>query len=124
MRKSHLALLLVAVLVAGFFDLVPTYLDRNMNRVDPLDSSLAVGEEAAALHSRLTVIDLHADPLLWRRDLLVENDYGQVDLPRLEAGNVAVQVFAAATKSPPPPVPRSYASEDKQTELHVFFCWY
>mgnify|MGYP001550596802 CR=1 FL=1 len=100
MRKSHMALLLLAVLVAGFFALVPTYLDKNMNRVDPLDSSLAVGEEAAALHARLTVIDLHADPLLWRRDLLVDNDYGQVDLPRLEAGNVAVQVFAAATKSP------------------------
>jgi microsomal dipeptidase-like Zn-dependent dipeptidase len=100
MRKRHLLALVIAGLLALFFALAPGTLDRQMNRVEPGDMVLSVGPEAEALHRRLTVVDLHADPLLWRRDLLVENDYGHVDLPRLEAGNVALQVFAAATKSP------------------------
>ena len=59
-----------------------------------------VPPEAAALHDRLTIVDLHADALLWGRNLLVRGERGHVDLPRLAAGNVAVQVFGVATKSP------------------------
>jgi len=60
----------------------------------------AASEGARALHERLTVADLHADSLLWGRDLLVRGDRGHVDVPRLIEGNVALQVFAATTKSP------------------------
>jgi microsomal dipeptidase-like Zn-dependent dipeptidase len=56
--------------------------------------------EAKELHHRLQVVDLHADPLLWKRDLLQRSDYGHVDLPRLAEGNVTLQVFAAVTKTP------------------------
>jgi microsomal dipeptidase-like Zn-dependent dipeptidase len=59
-----------------------------------------VSEGAKAVHARATVVDLHADPLLWGRDLLARGTRGHVDVPRLVEGNVAVQVFAAATKSP------------------------
>lgn len=59
-----------------------------------------VPPEAAALHDRLTIVDLHADALLWGRNLLVRGERGHIDLPRLAAGNVAVQVFGVATKSP------------------------
>ncbi len=52
------------------------------------------------LHQRLTIVDLHADSLLFGRDLLTWGARGHVDVPRLVAGNVAVQVFAAATKVP------------------------
>lgn len=55
---------------------------------------------AVELHRRLTVVDLHADSLLWGRDLLRRAERGHVDLPRLVAGNVAIEVFAVATKTP------------------------
>ena len=52
------------------------------------------------LHDRLTVVDLHADTLLWGRDLLERADRGHVDVPRLVEGNVALQVFAVTTHVP------------------------
>ncbi len=59
-----------------------------------------VSERARALHARLSVVDLHADSLLWGRDLLRRSGRGQVDVPRLIEGNVALQVLAVSTKSP------------------------
>lgn len=58
---------------------------------------------AAELHSRLLIIDLHADPLLWDRDLLTRSSYGHVDLPRLRDGNVGIEVFGVVTGVPFPP---------------------
>lgn len=55
---------------------------------------------ARSLHLALEVVDLHADSLLWGRDLTERGSRGHVDIPRLLEGNVAVQVFAASTKSP------------------------
>jgi microsomal dipeptidase-like Zn-dependent dipeptidase len=57
-------------------------------------------DRARALHATLEVVDLHADSLLWGRDLLRRGTHGQVDVPRLIEGNVALQVLAASTKSP------------------------
>jgi len=57
-------------------------------------------DRARALHETLWVADLHADSLLWGRDLLERATRGQVDIPRLRDGNVALQVLAATTKSP------------------------
>ena len=57
-------------------------------------------DRARALHQRLWVADLHADSLLWGRDLLERSERGHVDVPRLVDGNVALQVLAATTKSP------------------------
>lgn len=73
--------------------------ERRLNTVavaPPYDAS----ERAREVHARATVVDLHADPLLWGRDLLVRGSRGHVDVPRLVEGNVAVTVFGAATKSP------------------------
>lgn len=55
---------------------------------------------AMELHAELQVVDLHADSLLWGRDLSRRGTQGQVDVPRLIDGNVALQVFAASTKTP------------------------
>lgn len=55
---------------------------------------------AEALHRQLTIVDLHADSLLWQRDLLERNDRGHVDIPRLIEGNVALQAFTIVTKTP------------------------
>jgi microsomal dipeptidase-like Zn-dependent dipeptidase len=57
---------------------------------------------AANVHQSLTVVDLHADQLLWNRDLLERASRGHVDLPRLQEANVALQVFGAVTGVPFP----------------------
>ena len=50
-------------------------------------------------HKTLTIIDMHADTLLWGWDIFKENRVGHVDIPRLIKGNTAIQVFASVTKS-------------------------
>ena len=73
--------------------------ERRLNRVtDP--GPYLVSPTAADLHERLTIVDLHADSLLWGRDLLVRADRGHVDIPRMVEGNAALQLFAATTKVP------------------------
>ena len=73
-------------------------LDAALNRVTGTETP--VSPEALRVHGGLTVVDLHADPLLWGRDLLVRGRRGHVDLPRLQEGHVALQVFGVVTKSP------------------------
>jgi membrane dipeptidase len=75
---------------------------RTERRLNPVGDAGPYGlaVPAADLHERLTVVDLHADSLLWGRDLLRRADRGHVDVPRLVDGNVAIQVFAVATKVP------------------------
>lgn len=93
------ALLVVLVLVAGAFFALPTLLDRALNRVAGPPPP-APSAHAAALFASLRVVDLHADPLLWQRDLGARLGHGQVDVPRLIEGNVALQVFGIVTQSP------------------------
>ncbi len=93
-----LAVLIVAGL-AVFFFIAPAEVERAMNGViEPPPYS--VTDRAAELHKTLTVADLHADSLLWGRDLLKKGTRAQVDVPRLIEGNVAVQVFAVVSKTP------------------------
>lgn len=75
---------------------------RTETRLNPVrvPPPYAVGERAAALHATLDVADLHADSLLWGRDLLVRGSRGHLDLPRMRDGGFALQVFSAAVKSP------------------------
>jgi microsomal dipeptidase-like Zn-dependent dipeptidase len=76
----------------------PGLLEGRLNRVR--GRAPAPSARAAALHQRLFVADLHADTLLWGRDLLERSTRGQVDLPRLREGNVALQAFTVVTKTP------------------------
>jgi membrane dipeptidase len=100
MRRAVLVLAgLLAIGLAFFFGFVPGYVDRSLNRVVG-PAPPAPTERARALFGRLRVVDLHADPLLWQRDLAERLDHGQVDLPRLLEGNVALQVFGLVTQSP------------------------
>lgn len=86
-------LVAVAALVAG------RNAERLANRVvgPPLP---AVSPAAAALHRSSFVVDLHADSLLWRRDLAERSTVGHVDLPRLREGNVGLQIFTIVTRFP------------------------
>lgn len=100
MRKRvwiPLAALGAAALV--FFGIAPGYLESSMNRLDG-GEPLAVSAEAAALHQTLQIVDLHSDTLMWQRDLLLRANRGHEDLPRLQEGNVALQVFSSVTKTP------------------------
>ena len=74
--------------------------ERRLNRVTDAAGGGEVSPAARDLHERLTVVDLHADTLLWGRDLLVRADRGHVDVPRMVAGRLALQVFAATTHVP------------------------
>jgi len=89
---------LLGVTAVGFFGFAPGIVARGMNQ--HTGATWPVSAEAQALHKTLTVIDLHADTLMWKRDLLSESSDGHVDLKRLEAGNVALQVFSSVTKTP------------------------
>lgn len=49
----------------------------------------------------LFVVDLHADTLLWNRDILTQNTFrGDVDLPRLLQGGIDLQNFTVVTQYP------------------------
>ena len=98
-RALALAATLLLLGLIGAFTLLPAALDRALNRVagPPLPSP---SSRAAALFASLRVADLHADALLWDRDLAQRLDHGHVDLPRLLAGNVALQVFGVVTQAP------------------------
>jgi membrane dipeptidase len=88
-----LSLLLVALKAA------PSLLERHYN---PLTARRPKppSARAIALHRRLTIVDLHADSLLWGRDLLERGHRGHVDVPRLIEGNIAIEAFTVVTKTP------------------------
>jgi microsomal dipeptidase-like Zn-dependent dipeptidase len=95
---AGLAVALVAAVVA-FHTIVPVIVDERMNTVVSTEIPRVV-PAAAAMHNTLFVADLHADELLWGRDLLQRVERGHVDLPRLQEGRVALQVFGVVTKTP------------------------
>jgi len=92
------ALLLIATYYIGLPEFA-AHKDGKMN-VAATHPPYHVSEKAQKLHNDLIVADLHADFLLWNRDFLVKNDYGLVDLPRLQEGNVALQAFTIVSKVP------------------------
>ena len=88
------------VLLAGLavlFFVVPGYVEKGLNTTLHLPPYQA-SEKAGELHKRLLIADLHADTLLWDRDLLERGTRGHVDIPRLIEGNVALQAFTVVTK--------------------------
>ncbi|MBP2275238.1 MULTISPECIES: dipeptidase [Sphingomonas] len=99
MRKIVAAVLGLFLLAAlAFFALAPGIVERSMNQVVAIP--LKITPRARALHATLQIADMHADTLLWQRSLLDRSDRGQIDLPRLLAGNYALQVFSSVTKTP------------------------
>jgi len=100
MKKIGLPLLVLFVaLVAVAFGLGPAYVEKTMNWVSP-HTPYSVSERAKTLHASLLIGDWHADSTAWDRDLSKESDYGHVDIPRMQLGNMALQMFTTVTKSP------------------------
>lgn len=98
-KKFSIPLTLIGAAAIGFFGFLPGYVEGSMNAVDgqPL---IKVSDEAKALHKTLNIVDLHSDTLMWNRDLSDRADRGHMDLPRLQDGNVALQLFSSVTKTP------------------------
>ena len=98
-KKFWIPLTLIGAAAIGFFGFLPGYVEGSMNAVDgqPL---IKVSDEAKALHKTLNIVDLHSDTLMWNRDLSDRADRGHMDLPRLQEGNVALQLFSSVTKTP------------------------
>jgi len=97
-RRALQLTVVIACIAAAFYFQIPQLVDEDQNKVlkkPPYPAS----ERALNLHQQLAIVDLHADSLLWGRDLLERGLYGQVDIPRLADGNVALQVFSMPTKT-------------------------
>jgi membrane dipeptidase len=99
MKRLRWTLLLVVIILAVTWLLLPGIVERRFNRTlhpPPYQPSA----QAQALHRRLTVADLHGDSLLWGRNLLNRSSRGHIDLPRLAEGNVSIQAFTVVTTAP------------------------
>lgn len=99
---KRILLIVGAVLVVFllfFFFVLPPLFDRFVNRVVE-NPNFEPSEQAERLHESAFIADLHSDALLWRRNLLRRHSRGHVDVPRLLAGNVAVQFFTIVSKVP------------------------
>ena len=95
--------LVILVLCVIHFVVLP-HQDRTRNAV--IDSaSYPVSEKVRIFHNNAFVADLHADALLWGRDLRKRHKYGHVDLPRLREGGVDLQVFGVVSQVPKPVKP-------------------
>jgi microsomal dipeptidase-like Zn-dependent dipeptidase len=100
--KKKILIVLLLVLLAGLgvlFFIVPGQVERDMN-VTLNPPPYRASSQAQELHRELLIADLHADSLLWDRDLNVRGERGHVDVPRLIEGNVALQAFTVVTKTP------------------------
>ena len=98
-KKIWIPATLIAAAAVGFFGFLPGYVEGSMNQIDgnPL---IAVSDEAKELHQTLTIVDLHSDSLMWDRNITERASRGHMDLPRLQEGNVALQLFSSVTKTP------------------------
>ncbi len=88
----------VIILISVFCFIVPPAAENFSNTVNSKER--APSERAQQLHSTLWIADLHADALLWHRNLLKRSARGHVDIPRLIDGNVALQAFTIVSKTP------------------------
>ncbi len=98
-RRIVLVLLGLLVVLAVFWAVLPAIVEPLLNRVVAHDPYV-IRPEVQDRHDRLVVADWHTDSLLWNRDLLDWGRRGHVDLPRLVAGNVAIQMFTLVTMAP------------------------
>lgn len=95
-----IAISLTGAALLGSLLAAPALVDRQLNQVYPATPPTP-SKQALALHQSLWIADLHADSLLWQRQLQQRHAArGHVDLPRLAEGNVALQAFSVVTKTP------------------------
>ncbi|MDP6909422.1 MAG: hypothetical protein QF371_07950, partial [Flavobacteriales bacterium] len=100
MNKFSVTLISIALIYWLVTLIVPPMIDDSFNAVLE-NGPYSVSAEAQTIYDNLDFVgDLHCDALLWGRDLSKRNDRGQVDIPRMQEGNVVMQAFTLVTKSP------------------------
>lgn len=100
MKKIILSItLLLVVILLLVTQFAPPVVDKKMNPVQAHEA-YEVSAQAKQLHASLIIGDWHADTMLWKRNISKEHDYSHVDIPRLQQGNVGLQMFTTVTKSP------------------------
>ncbi|PCJ71917.1 MAG: peptidase M19 [Rhodobiaceae bacterium] len=100
MKRILIGFGVLALVAFGLlYFVVPGVFESTINVVEDHDA-YEISDETKALHEQLIVADLHSDTLLWGRDPLARGTTGHVDIPRLQEGNVTLQVFSAVTKAP------------------------
>ena len=100
MKRIFSIFVLVLLLALGLFlAFAPAILDERENIVVE-HQPYVISPQAQELHSSLLIGDWHADSLLWMRNLSEEYDYGHLDFPRMQRGNMGLQMFTTVTKSP------------------------
>lgn len=97
-RIARWAIAIPALALAAYFIFAPALADSAMNRT--LGTNARAGVMARGLHADMLIADLHGDTLLWDRNMLEPASRGHIDLPRLEQGNVALQVFSSVSQTP------------------------
>lgn len=80
--------------------------------------------KALEMHRNMVVADLHADSLMWRRNLLKRSDIGHFDFPRMQDGGGAVQGFLVVTEAPKVTIGGNISDKsDRLTALGIFDQW-
>ena len=114
---------MLAAIAIAVFALLPGNKEKQFNQVVDHEAYV-ISDQARTLHSSLSIGDLHADTLLWHRDLLERGTRGHVDVPRLIEGGVVLQVFATVTKVPPAlNYDENTADADQITPLLIMQRW-
>jgi membrane dipeptidase len=92
---------MITVAAILVFSFGPSFVAKRFN---PVSNAVVqtLSASSQALHQSLTIVDLHADSLLWGRDLSKLTNEGHVDISRLIQANVALQTFTVVTKVPTP----------------------
>jgi membrane dipeptidase len=88
--------MLVLIVAAIAFIFGTKYIDKDKN------TTTFTGKITpnALLDSIPFIADLHCDALLWDRDILENNNFGHVDIPRMQEANMALQIFTIVSKVP------------------------
>ncbi len=124
-RLIQLSLLFLAVLTCAGCH---SFVEKKFNQCDNMTPP-KVSNEIQKLHSGLIIADMHADTLLWKRNILERYDYGHLDLPRAIDANLAFQVFGVVTKTPKNQNMQSNDSDTDQIKLAAILqgwpmrCW-
>ena len=113
--------LVVVLMCILHFGVLPYY-DNKHNAV-MVAGPYQVSHKAQTFHNNAFVADMHADPLLWGRDLRNRHDRGQLDLPRLIDGGVDLQVFSVVTKVPKQQNYHSNSSDTDSLPLLFIASW-
>ena len=99
-RNTLIALvIIVAIVVMASWRVAPGMIEKELNQVIAHEPYV-ISEQAKKLHQSLIIGDWHSDTPLWERDMASREHRGHVDVPRLQQGNVALQMFTTVTKSP------------------------